>query len=69
MLTVKGPKARWPCGWNCVIDLKNRQTHPVQRIKKTATAANDQVMMRNAIVLMPIKAIFNKKQLVSIIRK
>ena len=69
VLKVQGPKARWLCGWNCPIDIKKRQTQPVQRIIKTATAANDQIMMRNAVVVIPIKAIVNKRQLVSEIGK
>ena len=69
MLKVKGSRARWLCGWNCLIDIKNPQTHPVQKIIKTATAANDQIMMRNAVVVIPRKAIFNKRQFVSVIRK
>ena len=69
MLKVQGPKARWLCGCNCLNEIKNRQTHPVQRIIKSATAANDQIMMRNAVVVIPIKAIVKKWQLVYVIGK
>ena len=51
------------------LDMKNYQTHPVEGALKTATAANDQIMLRNAVVATAIEAIVNRRQLISVIRK
>ena len=51
------------------LDMKNYQTHPVEGVLKTATAANDQIMLRNAVVATAIEAIVNRRQLISVIRK
>ena len=51
------------------LDIKNHQTHPVEGVLKTATAANDQIILRNVVVVTAIEATVSKRPLVSVIRK